>query len=97
MDRTSHGSRLLEFHRAHGINDGRTQHGPQPRAARPAEAPRHTPHGARPRPAESRDSAWAFPFLVLFVLLVWFASWLFEEPRMAPMPPDAAAVAEVAR
>ena len=94
MQRSSHGSRLLAFQRAHGITDPRST-SPQS----PASPARHVVHGARPRrPRRPRhDAFWGLPLLVVTGLLFLVAYILVADPSDLPAPASAPPAAEVSR
>jgi hypothetical protein len=96
MDRSSSGSRLLEFHRANGIPDSRA-HTPRVPKPQPASPPRHAVQGARPPLDDEQDHLWALPLAVIVVTLALIASILFAEPKQLPAPADAPGAAEVAK
>jgi len=97
MDRSSHGSRLLGFHRAHGITDSRAS---TPRATDPSPPapPRHQVHGARlHRPADDHDIKWVLPLALIVVGMLLLGGILFAPPEQFPTAPSDSAAVEVAR
>lgn len=91
MQRSSHGSRLLAFQRAHGITDPRST-SPQS----PASPARHVVRGARPRRLR-HDAFWGLPLLVVTGLLFLVAYILIADPSDLPPSASASPAAEVSR
>lgn len=97
MQCRSQGSRLLEFHRAHGITDSRSS---APRALQPSveRAPQHSPRGARLTGLQQLppDPLSLLPCLIGLVLILWVGSILFADQERAASPETGAPPAEVA-
>jgi len=96
MERSSHGSRLLGFHRAHGIPDSRA-HAPRAPQTQPAQHAHHVVHGARPRPTPPVDGATSLVLAIITVLLVSVAAILWAPTTQLMPPADEQPAAEVAR
>jgi len=97
MDRSSQGSRLLGFHRAHGITDSRAS-APRGPGSSPAAPPRHQVHGARlRRHADDHDAKWALPLALIVVGMLLLGSIIFAPPGQLPTAPVDSAAVEVSR
>lgn len=95
MERSSQGSRLLGFHRAHGITDSRAHAAPRPA---PTSPERHVVHGARQQRRQHDDSGggWAIPLAAVVVLILWAWYIVSVDPTRLPVV-DAAPMLEVSR